>query len=38
VATPFHKVFIKANGRPFEVGPKNFGLLLEAAMAPLKNS
>jgi hypothetical protein len=38
VATPFHEVFIKANGRPFEVGAKNFGLLLEAAMAPLKNS
>jgi hypothetical protein len=38
MATPFDEVFIKTDCRPFEVGAKNFGLLLEATMAPLKNS
>jgi hypothetical protein len=38
MATPFDEVFIEADCRPFKVGTKNLGLLLEATMAPLKNS
>jgi hypothetical protein len=38
MATPFNEVFIEADCRPFKVGTKDLGLLLEAAMAPLKNS
>jgi hypothetical protein len=38
MASPFDEVFVEADCRPFEVGTKNLGLLLEATMAPLKNS